>query len=222
MKSSNGTSSLGLSQIIQWDRWVVNPIEMKCPKIRNTLAWTVELERKGGNDNGGTGGISNHSYDYYHQPLQSEHSEQQQQHHESAPSRRSLVVATPRAGIVWQLNRSLAVKVVLSEQSQVSAQLSSNYGNNLRWYVVFYWGRLPPTEELLRLVLAVRPSSPFNCKAWEYNWKLVVIVVVLLLRPERIIPIFCTENHRRTPTASYHLKVLPQNQPWWNKVVVES
>jgi hypothetical protein len=172
MKSSNGTSSLGLSQIIQWDRWVVNPIEMKCPKIRNTLAWTVELERKGGNDNGGTGGISNHSYDYYHQPLQSEHSEQQQQHHESAPSRRSLVVATPRAGIVWQLNRSLAVKVVLSEQSQVSAQLSSNYGNNLRWYVVFYWGRLPPTEELLRLVLAVRPSSPFNCKAWEYNWKI--------------------------------------------------
>lgn len=45
-------SSLGFSQTIQWDRWVLNPVEVTCPKIRNTLCWTVELEttKQIGND----------------------------------------------------------------------------------------------------------------------------------------------------------------------------
>ncbi|KAI2509640.1 hypothetical protein MHU86_4760 [Fragilaria crotonensis] len=45
-------SSLGFSQTIQWDRWVLNPVEVTCPKIRNTLCWTVELEttKQRGND----------------------------------------------------------------------------------------------------------------------------------------------------------------------------
>lgn len=55
------SSSLGFSQTIQWDRWVLNPVEVACPKIRNTLCWTVELETtKPGDDakNDTTGRIS--------------------------------------------------------------------------------------------------------------------------------------------------------------------
>jgi hypothetical protein len=64
------SSSMGLSQTLQWDRWILNPVEVKCPKIRNTLAWTVQLEKLGDRE------------------------------------------ATPKAGVEWQLNRAVAIKVV--------------------------------------------------------------------------------------------------------------
>ena len=77
------TSSLGFSQTLQWDRWVLNPVEVTCPKIRNTLCWTVELETTDNHGSGG-GGATNDKK----------------------------TSSVPKAGLVWQVNRGLAFKVV--------------------------------------------------------------------------------------------------------------
>jgi hypothetical protein len=37
--------SLALSQTIAWDRYQLNPLEDRAPKIRNSLAWTVRMEQ---------------------------------------------------------------------------------------------------------------------------------------------------------------------------------
>ena len=44
--NSNGTLSVSVSQQISFDRTVSNPIETRCPKIRNVLAWSVETKKE--------------------------------------------------------------------------------------------------------------------------------------------------------------------------------
>lgn len=47
IRKSEQSSSMALSQVITWDRYIVNALETRCPKVRNTLAWTVSLEKDG-------------------------------------------------------------------------------------------------------------------------------------------------------------------------------
>mmetsp|Transcript_3025 Transcript_3025/g.4936 ORF Transcript_3025/g.4936 Transcript_3025/m.4936 type:complete len:478 (+) Transcript_3025:63-1496(+) len=42
----SSSSSMALSQVLTWDRYSVNALEDRCPKIRNSLAWTVALEKE--------------------------------------------------------------------------------------------------------------------------------------------------------------------------------
>jgi hypothetical protein len=114
-KSSKGTS-LGLSQTIVWDRWILNPMEVReFPKIRNIMAWTVELESQQYSNNSKKCNDSNH-YNIGHDD-KVERQQQQQQH------------AVPKAGIVWQLNRSLAFKARISPQQWQSAILLQRWAH---------------------------------------------------------------------------------------------
>lgn len=46
MQSSPARSSISLSQVLTFDRHVLNAFETRCPKIRNTLAWAVQMEKE--------------------------------------------------------------------------------------------------------------------------------------------------------------------------------
>jgi hypothetical protein len=45
IRKSGQSSSMALSQVLTWDRYIANALETRCPKILNTLAWTVALEK---------------------------------------------------------------------------------------------------------------------------------------------------------------------------------
>jgi hypothetical protein len=45
-KSNDDTTTLALSQILTFDRYQMNPIEDRAPKIRNTVGWTGQFNWK--------------------------------------------------------------------------------------------------------------------------------------------------------------------------------
>ena len=49
--NNNTTSSISLSQSIYLDRYQLNPLEDRAPRVRNALAWALSLERNNNNNN---------------------------------------------------------------------------------------------------------------------------------------------------------------------------
>ena len=89
-----GSSSiLCLSQVLAFDRWQLNPMEDRSPKVRNTVAWTVRVENCDA-------------------PTTASSWEDRSAHDdESTPPRQNRM----SLGAAWQINRGLAVKAVLEE-----------------------------------------------------------------------------------------------------------
>jgi hypothetical protein len=75
-------SSMNLSQVATFDRLVVNALEVRCPKIRNSFGWAVQMEK------------------------------QHDQEH-----------AQFMAGLAWQMNRGIGIKVVAKNNGGVTAAL---------------------------------------------------------------------------------------------------
>jgi hypothetical protein len=71
IQSSPTASSMSLSQVLTFDRRVANVFETRCPRIRNTLGWAVQMKRERDADD-----------------------------------------AQLTAGLAWQVNRGLCVKLV--------------------------------------------------------------------------------------------------------------
>mmetsp|Transcript_10885 Transcript_10885/g.15563 ORF Transcript_10885/g.15563 Transcript_10885/m.15563 type:complete len:166 (-) Transcript_10885:314-811(-) len=71
------------------DRLVLNPLETRCPTIRNTLGWAVEMHRSGSNNN-------------------------------NSNSNKPILTA----GLAYQLNRSVAIKVIGGSSSSSSHGLT--------------------------------------------------------------------------------------------------
>ena len=87
-----GSSSiLCLSQVLAFDRWQLNPMEDRSPKVRNTVAWTVRVENC---DASASSWEDRRAHD-----------------DESTPPRQNRM----SLGAAWQINRGLAVKAVLEE-----------------------------------------------------------------------------------------------------------
>jgi hypothetical protein len=114
LRKSPEYTSLGLSQTIVWDRWILNPFEIRdCPKIRNIMAWTVELE-------------SQQYFDYKdYNSIDSNTNVPRNSRDEEGKQRQ----AVPKAGMVWQLNRYLAIKARLSPQQWQGAILLQRWAH---------------------------------------------------------------------------------------------
>jgi hypothetical protein len=50
MQNSPSRSSMNLSQVLTFDRIALNESEIQCPRIRNTFAWAVEMEKTPNSD----------------------------------------------------------------------------------------------------------------------------------------------------------------------------
>jgi hypothetical protein len=74
MQSSPTRSSMNLSQVLTFDRYVLNAFETRCPRIRNSLGWAVQMKKE--------------------------------QNVEK--------VAQLTAGLAWQLNRAICVKLLVA------------------------------------------------------------------------------------------------------------
>jgi hypothetical protein len=96
------TSALAISQVLYLDRYQLNPMEDRAPKILNTLAWTVRMERLTS-----TAGRSRHpmSHDKYSES--------------DGPD----AVTRLALGGAWQINRNVAVKAVARSDSLSAAVL---------------------------------------------------------------------------------------------------
>jgi len=91
-------ASISLSQVLAFDRWQLNPVEDRAPKVRNTLAWTVRMENLIDNDIDTSFRAAEDSGAHYSAD-------------NNTKNRLSL-------GAAWQINRGLAVKAVLLPQEQ--------------------------------------------------------------------------------------------------------
>lgn len=58
MQSSPTRSSMNLSQVLTFDRYVLNVFETRCPRVRNTLGWAVQMEKENGRDTQLTAGLA--------------------------------------------------------------------------------------------------------------------------------------------------------------------
>ena len=93
-----GSSSiLCLSQVLAFNRWQLNPMEDRAPKVRNTVAWTVRVENCDAPTTTTTASSSWEDSGAYHQS--------------TPPARQNRM----SLGAAWQINRGLAVKAVLEE-----------------------------------------------------------------------------------------------------------
>lgn len=81
MQQSPSHTSMNLSQVLTFDRIVVNALETRCPRIRNTLGWAVEMKKT-----------------------------QDSQ-------------ATLSAGVAWQINRGLGIKVVANSEKGITGAI---------------------------------------------------------------------------------------------------
>jgi len=90
--SSSGEVSASISQVVPFDRLVQNPLDDSgCPRIRNTIAWAVEMKKRytTTNTNTNDSSASNASNDTNTKSLLS-------------------------AGVSWQVNRGLAYKLTIT------------------------------------------------------------------------------------------------------------
>jgi hypothetical protein len=102
--SSSGevVSSLSVSQVLHLDRYQVNPLEDRAPKIRNTLGWTIRLERVA---------------------AAAPCSGQFLSHDEACSATTVAATTTTRfaVGGAWQINRAVAVKAVANPDAFTAA-----------------------------------------------------------------------------------------------------
>jgi hypothetical protein len=99
-------SSLSVSQVLHLDRYQINPLEDRAPKIRNTLGWTIRLER--------VAPASSSSF----------------LSHDEAYSATTTTTTDPAppatttrlaVGGAWQINRAVAVKAVANPDAFTAA-----------------------------------------------------------------------------------------------------
>ena len=101
----NSEAAATISQTFTFDRYVTNPLEQRCPKIRNTVSWAVRLKRSVSSRDGygplsGSEGVAN--------------------------SRNSAGTATETsltAGISYQMNRGLCYKVNADSKGGMTAAI---------------------------------------------------------------------------------------------------
>ena len=117
-------SSMNLSQVATFDRLVVNALEVRCPKIRNSFGWAVQMEKQ---------------HDKEHAQLM--------------------------AGLAWQINRGIGVKVVANNNSGVTAALLLKRWKQPRVLCSLLAGTSGPGKDVqlgISLELETGPSSPLQ------------------------------------------------------------
>ena len=107
--NGNDTASISLCQVLAFDRWQLNPVEDRAPKVRNTVAWTARMESRGGV---ATETMTDHSLNLM--TTTSSGPEDSGAHNPGSNAR----INRLSLGAAWQLNRGLAVKAVLQPQDQ--------------------------------------------------------------------------------------------------------
>lgn len=99
-------SSLSVSQVLHLDRYQINPLEDRAPKIRNTLGWTIRLERVAASSTSSS--LLSHDEVYS----------------AAATTPDGLTAATTTrlaVGGAWQINRAVAVKAVANPDAFTAA-----------------------------------------------------------------------------------------------------
>lgn len=86
--------SMNLSQVVSFDRKVVNVLEERCPRIRNTLGWTVQMNK----------------------PLVVS---------KSSDDASSSSEPTLAAGLAWQVNRNVCLKIKAAASDQDGTNLTA-------------------------------------------------------------------------------------------------
>lgn len=100
------TSSLALSQILHMDRYQINPLEDRAPRIRNALAWTIRLDR-----------VEPSQRNHYPNAMYLSHDEAI----ETLPGPPGGGGSTTcSVGGAWQINRGVAVKAVAHSDRTVT------------------------------------------------------------------------------------------------------
>jgi len=120
MQNSSTRSVMNLSQILTLDRIVVNVLETKCPRIRNTFGWAVQMEKKSGGE-----------------------------------------ATSLAAGLAWQINRSVGVKVVAKNNSGVTGALLLKRWKQPRVLCTLLAGTVVPGKDIqlgIGLELETGPS----------------------------------------------------------------
>jgi hypothetical protein len=105
--SGEVVSSMSLSQVLHLDRYQVNPLEDRAPKIRNTLGWTIRLERVAAAS----------------APYSSSNSGPFLSHDEAYSATTVATTTSTRLAVggAWQINRAVAVKAVANPDAFTAA-----------------------------------------------------------------------------------------------------
>lgn len=106
LSSEEVVSSLSVSQVLHLDRYQVNPLEDRAPKIRNTLGWTIRLERVAAL--AGSGRFLSHDEAYSSTT-------------DAADNVTAATTTRLAVGGAWQINRAVAVKAVANPDAFTAA-----------------------------------------------------------------------------------------------------
>ena len=98
----NSEAAATISQTFTFDRYVTNPLEQRCPKIRNTVSWGVQLKRS--------------VRDSYGPAVSSEGGS-------SGGNASTAAVTSLSAGVSYQINRGLCYKVNADSTRGVTAAI---------------------------------------------------------------------------------------------------